>query len=58
MRDLEEALMATEAIGEDTLQKKARGFSVPDSFTHGTRQQWIRAFLQRFQTGQFTGKEL
>jgi hypothetical protein len=43
--DLEEALNAANAIGDDTLQKQAQGYVVPDSFTHGTsaeRVQWIR----------------
>jgi predicted metalloprotease len=43
--DLEEALGAANAIGDDTLQKEAQGYVVPDSFTHGTsaeRVQWFR----------------
>jgi hypothetical protein len=43
--DLEEALNAANAIGDDTLQKQAQGYVVPDSFTHGTsaeRVQWFR----------------
>lgn len=43
--DLEEALTAASAIGDDTLQKNAQGYAVPDSFTHGTsaqRVQWFR----------------
>jgi predicted metalloprotease len=43
--DLEEALGAANAIGDDTLQKQAQGYVVPDSFTHGTsaeRVQWFR----------------
>lgn len=44
--DIEEALTAATAIGDDTLQKQARGYAVPDSFTHGTsaqRVQWFKA---------------
>jgi predicted metalloprotease len=44
--DLDEALIAASAIGEDRLQREAGRSVVPDSFTHGTsaqRQQWFRA---------------
>jgi predicted metalloprotease len=43
--DLEEALNAASAIGDDKMQKAARGYVVPESFTHGSsaqRQQWFR----------------
>lgn len=46
--DVEEALGAANAIGDDTLQKQAQGYVVPDSFTHGTsaeRVQWFRKGL-------------
>lgn len=46
--DVEEALAAAAATGDDTLQKQARGYAVPDSFTHGTaaqRAQWFRTGL-------------
>ncbi len=46
--DVEEALNAASMIGDDTLQKKNRGYVVPDSFTHGTsaqRVQWFRTGL-------------
>ena len=42
--DIEEALYAASRIGDDTLQKQAQGYAVPDSFTHGTskqRQEWF-----------------
>ncbi|MGC3963273.1 MAG: neutral zinc metallopeptidase [Rhodocyclaceae bacterium] len=42
--DVEEALAAATAIGDDTLQKSARGYAVPDSFTHGTSAQRVRWF--------------
>ena len=47
--DLEEALTAASAIGDDTLQTNARGYAVPDSFTHGTsaqRVQWFRTGME------------
>ena len=47
--DVEEALNAASAIGDDTLQRQSRGTVVPESFTHGTsaqRQRWFRAGLK------------
>lgn len=47
--DVEEALTAAAAIGDDALQRKGQGQVVPDSFTHGTsaqRQRWFNAGLQ------------
>lgn len=44
--DVEEAVSAATAIGDDTLQKQAHGYAVPDSFTHGTSEQRVR-WLQR-----------
>ena len=47
--DVEEALGAASAIGDDRLQKRARGFVVPDAFTHGTAEQrahWFRAGIE------------
>ena len=47
--DVEEALNAASAIGDDTLQKQSGGAVVPESFTHGSsaqRQEWFRAGLQ------------
>jgi hypothetical protein len=40
--DVESALRAAAAIGDDTLQKKAQGYVVPESFTHGTSEQRVR----------------
>uniref|UniRef100_UPI001CCBC05F neutral zinc metallopeptidase n=1 Tax=Escherichia coli TaxID=562 RepID=UPI001CCBC05F len=37
--DLDEALNAASAVGDDTIQKRARGYVVPESFTHGTSEQ-------------------
>lgn len=49
--DVEEALTAASAIGDDALQKQAQGYAVPDSFTHGTSQQRIYWFKQGLETG-------
>jgi predicted metalloprotease len=49
--DLESALTAATAIGDDALQKEAQGYVVPDSFTHGTSQQRVRWFRRGFATG-------
>lgn len=49
--DLEEALNAAYAIGDDRLQKQSSGRVVPDSFTHGTSEQRIRWFKKGFDTG-------
>lgn len=53
--DLESALNAAFEIGDDRLQKKARGYVVPDSFTHGTSKQRQRWFMQGFKTGDVAG---
>ena len=42
--DIEEALNAASQIGDDRLQKKSRGYAVPDSFTHGTSAQRVKWF--------------
>src|SRR5690606_14420523 len=49
--DIEEALNAASAIGDDTLQKRGQGYVVPDSFTHGTSAQRVRWFNQGFESG-------
>ncbi len=49
--DVEEALGAATAIGDDRLQKRARGYVVPDSFTHGSSEQRVRWFTQGIKTG-------
>jgi predicted metalloprotease len=49
--DLQEALNAANAIGDDRLQKQSTGRVVPDSFTHGTSEQRMRWFLKGFKTG-------
>lgn len=49
--DLESALGAAAAIGDDRLQKQAQGYSVPESFTHGSSEQRVRWFRRGFQSG-------
>lgn len=49
--DLEEAMRAANAIGDDTLQKQAQGHVVPDSFTHGSSEQRMRWFMKGFKSG-------
>ncbi|NNC55542.1 MAG: hypothetical protein HKO07_07465, partial [Pseudomonadales bacterium] len=49
--DLEEALRAAAAIGDDRLQKQSRGYVTPESFTHGSSEQRIRWFRTGFQSG-------
>ncbi len=49
--DIESALRAATAIGDDTLQKQARGYVVPDTFTHGTSAQRVKWFRKGFETG-------
>lgn len=49
--DMEEALRAAEAIGDDRLQKRSQGTIVPDAFTHGTSQQRAYWFRRGFETG-------
>ncbi|MCS6935469.1 MAG: zinc metallopeptidase [Chitinophagales bacterium] len=49
--DIEEALNAANAIGDDRLQKQAQGYVVPDAFTHGTSEQRMRWFKKGFTTG-------
>ncbi|MEK5478535.1 neutral zinc metallopeptidase [Paenibacillus sp. FSL R5-0407] len=53
--DLEEALTAATAVGDDTLQKKAQGYVVPESFTHGTSEQRKRWFYKGFENGTIEG---
>jgi uncharacterized protein len=49
--DLEEALIAASAIGDDRLQKSSRGYVTPDSFTHGSSEQRMRWFKKGFASG-------
>ncbi|HEY1404746.1 MAG TPA: neutral zinc metallopeptidase [Pyrinomonadaceae bacterium] len=49
--DIEEALGAASAIGDDRLQRQGQGYVVPDSFTHGSSEQRVRWFRRGFETG-------
>ena len=49
--DIEEALNAATAIGDDKLQKQGQGYVVPDAFTHGTSAQRMKWFKKGFETG-------
>ena len=49
--EVEQALRAASAIGDDTLQKQVRGYAVPDSFTHGSAAQRVRWFERGMQSG-------
>lgn len=49
--DLEEALNAASAIGDDTLQQQYQGYVVPDSFTHGTSAERVEWFRKGFDAG-------
>ena len=49
--DVEEAMRAAHAIGDDTIQKRSRGYVVPDSFTHGTSEQRMQSFRAGLETG-------
>ncbi|MBC7744077.1 MAG: neutral zinc metallopeptidase [Flavobacterium sp.] len=49
--DIEEALTAASAIGDDRIQKQTQGEVVPDAFTHGTSEQRMRWFKKGYETG-------
>jgi len=49
--DLEEALSAAAAVGDDRLQKQTQGQVVPDAFTHGSSAQRVRWFRRGYETG-------
>ena len=49
--DIEEALNAASAIGDDRIQKQTQGYVVPDAFTHGSSEQRVRWFKQGYQSG-------
>lgn len=53
-QDVEEAMRAADAIGDDKLQKQAQGYTVPDSFTHGTSAQRVKWFMKGFETGKLS----
>ncbi len=49
--DLDEALNAATQIGDDTMQRRAQGYVVPESFSHGTAEQRMRWFSTGFESG-------
>jgi predicted metalloprotease len=49
--DVEEALRAASAVGDDQIQRRTTGYVVPDSFTHGTSEQRLRWFKRGYETG-------
>lgn len=53
--DINEALTAANAIGDDKIQMEAQGYIVPDSFTHGTSEQRVRWFNKGFENGTIEG---
>lgn len=53
--DLEEALNAAKAVGDDNIQRRSQGYVVPDTFTHGTSEQRKRWFNKGFENGTIEG---
>ena len=53
--DLEEALQAASAVGDDTIQKRSQGVVVPESFTHGSAKQRQNWFYKGYETGTIEG---
>lgn len=51
--DLQQALAAAQAIGDDRLQQQSQGRIVPDSFTHGTSEQRYTWFKKGYDSGDF-----
>ncbi|MBA3987165.1 MAG: neutral zinc metallopeptidase, partial [Flavobacteriales bacterium] len=51
--DIEVAISAAQAVGDDAIQKRVQGHVVPDSFTHGTSAQRKEWFLKGFRSGEF-----
>jgi predicted metalloprotease len=49
--DIEEALGAASAVGDDQIQRRTTGYVVPDSFTHGTSEQRLRWFKKGYESG-------
>ena len=49
--DVQEAIRAAQAVGDDAIQKRTQGYVVPDSFTHGTSEQRVQWFTRGFQSG-------
>jgi predicted metalloprotease len=53
--DIEEALNAAAAIGDDRMQQRSLGYVVPESFTHGSSEQRVNAFRAGYQSGTLQG---
>ncbi|HOY75164.1 MAG TPA: neutral zinc metallopeptidase [Deltaproteobacteria bacterium] len=53
--DLDEAINAASAVGDDRIQKSMQGYVVPDSFTHGTSEQRKQWFYKGFRAGDLSG---
>jgi predicted metalloprotease len=53
--DVDEALTAASAVGDDNIQKQSQGYVVPESFTHGTSEQRKRWFQKGFESGTIEG---
>jgi predicted metalloprotease len=49
--DIDEAMNAAEAVGDDRIQMKSQGYVVPDAFTHGTAAQRKKWFMKGYRTG-------
>ena len=49
--DIDDALRAASAIGDDRIQKQTQGYVVPDAFTHGTSAQRVRWFKRGYESG-------
>jgi uncharacterized protein len=56
--DIQEAMNAAEAVGDDRLEKQSQGYVVPDSFTHGTSKQREAWFMKEFKTGDISKGEI
>ncbi len=54
-RDIRDGLQAANAIGDDTLQRQAQGYVVPDAFTHGSSEQRMRWFTKGWKQGTLEG---
>ena len=55
--DVEEALGAASAIGDDRMQRQSRGYVTPDSFTHGSSAQRVRWFKRGLEEGRLSACE-